>query len=329
MFTLRWVRSIKVKFSIVIVIAIGAAVVMSQLGYALGWPLWLRPTLAFIVSLLFVQVLAHGMTSPLRDMAQAAQEISRGAYSHRIDTPSVDEVGQLATAFNAMAADLLDADRQRRELIANVSHELRTPIAGIRAALENVMDGVVPPTDELFHAMHGRVDRLQRLVAELLDLSRLEAGDIIFDVRPLSLAEVVQGAVEEARFDHPSVDISVAVPAGAVVSGDPERLHQVVANLLDNAMLHGAEPITVRADVGRRTVRLSVIDCGPGLPVGAHHRVFERFYRIAAPGEISPGTGLGLSIVRWIVELHGGTITAAPNGPNGTCFDVDLPLANR
>jgi signal transduction histidine kinase len=329
-FTLGWVRSIKVKFTIVIVGAIGVAVVMSQVGYVFGWPLWLRPTLAVIVSLVFVQVLAHGMTSPLREMASAAKEISRGAYLQRIDTPSVDEVGQLATAFNAMAQDLVEADRQRRELIANVSHELRTPIAGIRGALENIMDGVVEPTGELVNAMHGRVERLQRLVDDLLDLSRLEAGDVAFELRPLALADVVRGAVEEVRFDHPSVDIAVDVAPDATVQGDPERLHQVVANLLHNAVLHGAAPIAITAQVELHaqaaSVRLTVTDSGPGLAPDAQQRVFDRFYRHRSGQGTPPGTGLGLSIARWIVELHGGTITAGSNQPHGARFDVLLPL---
>ena len=327
MITLRWVRSIKVKFSIVIVAAIATAVVTSQVGYALGWPLWLRPTVAVVVSLLFVQVLAHGMTSPLRDMASAAHDIRRGGYGRRIETPSVDEVGQLAAAFNAMVADLEDADRQRRELVANVSHELRTPIAGIRAALENIRDGVVPPSDELLETIHGRVERLQRLVAELLDLSRLEAGDVTFERRRLSLADVVRGAIDEAQFDDPSVHVSFDAPVSTEMVGDPERLHQVVANLLQNATIHGAPPIGVSIVCDGPLLRMTVADAGPGLPPDAQERVFERFYRHATPDGSRPGTGLGLSIARWIVELHGGGISVAPNQPCGARFTVELPIA--
>lgn len=326
MFTLRWVPSIKLKFSIVIVVAVGVAVVMSQVGYLLGWPIWLRPMLATVVSLCFVQFLAHGMTSPLREMARAALDISRGRYSHRIETSSVDEVGQLAAVFNVMAAGLEDADRQRRELIANVSHELRTPIAGIRGAMENVIDGVVEIDADLLQSMHGRVERLQHLVDDLLDLSRLEAGDVSMDRRALPLADVVNGAVDEIRFDHPSVHVAVTVEDGLMVHGDPERLHQVVANLLQNAVLHGAAPIAVSAIADGNDARLMVSDGGRGLSAAERERVFERFYRATPPGEVRPGTGLGLAIVRWIVELHGGSITVAPNQPHGTRFDVLLPL---
>jgi two-component system, OmpR family, sensor histidine kinase BaeS len=326
--SLRWVRSIKLKFSIVIVLAIATAVVMSQVGYSLGWPLWLRPVLAAVVSLTFVQVFARGMTSPLRAMASAAKGISAGDFGARVTTPSVDEVGQLAVAFNSMAGHLEAADRQRRDLIANVSHELRTPIAGIRGALENLIDGVSVPTAEMLQAMHGRVERLQHLVDDLLDLSRLESGDVAFDRQPSVLADIVHGAVDEVRFDNPSVHISIDVPTDIVVLVDPERFHQVVANLLENALVHGAPPFAVQARLMTDQSILSVTDGGSGLPLDDREReeLFQRFHRGRIDGLIRPGSGLGLSIVRWIVELHGGTISAQPNEPSGARFDVNLPM---
>jgi signal transduction histidine kinase len=326
--SLRWVRSIKLKFSIVIVLAIATAVVMSQVGYSLGWPLWLRPVLAAAVSLTFVQVFARGMTSPLREMSSAAKGISAGDFGARVTTASVDEVGQLAVAFNSMASHLEEADRQRRDLIANVSHELRTPIAGIRGALENLIDGISVPTAELLQAMHGRVERLQHLVDDLLDLSRLESGDVAFDCQPSILADIVHGAVDEVRFDHPSVHISIDVPTDIVVMVDPERFHQVVANLLENALVHGAPPFAVQARSMTDRSILSVTDGGSGLPLDdrAREELFQRFHRGRIDGSIRPGSGLGLSIVRWIVELHGGTISAQPNLPSGSRFEVNLPM---
>ena len=131
------------KFSIVIVAAIGTAVVTSQVGYSLGWPIWIRPTIAAAVSIVAVQFLARGMTRPLSDMAVAARHMANGDYEQRVHTSSVDEVGQLATAFNRMAESVADADRQQRDLIGNVSHELRTPITGLRATIENIIKRTV------------------------------------------------------------------------------------------------------------------------------------------------------------------------------------------
>src|SRR5581483_3959786 len=136
-----------------------------------------------------VQLLARGMTSPLRDMAAGAREMAAGDYSRRVAASSRDEVGELARAFNVMAAELAETDRIRRDLIANVSHELRTPITALQAGLENLVDGVEPPGPEQLRTMLKQAERLGRLVTQLLDLSRLESGAIplqrsAFEVRP-------------------------------------------------------------------------------------------------------------------------------------------------
>jgi signal transduction histidine kinase len=318
---LRLTRSIKAKFSIVILAAIGTAVVTSQAGYSLGWPLWVRPTVAAIVSLVAVQFLAKGMTLPLRDMARAARRMATGDYTQRVETSSVDEVGQLAAAFNSMAEAVADADRQQRDLIGNVSHELRTPIAGLRATLENIIDGVTEPTSEVLTTMAGRVNRLERLVSDLLDLSRLEAGMAPLTTSLVNLREIVDGAVEECTAAHPAARIAIAVSEETVLNADAERLHQVVSNLLANAISHGGGSIDITAVAVAGNVTLTVADQGRGLD-GDPDRLFERFYRA---DKSSTGTGLGLSIVRWIVDLHGGTVNAKPNQPTGARFIVTLP----
>jgi signal transduction histidine kinase len=318
---LRLTRSIKAKYSIVILAAIGTAVVTSQVGYSLGWPLWVRPTVAASVSLIAVPFLAKGMTKPLRDMSKAARHMATGDYTQRVETSSVDEVGQLATAFNSMAAAVADADRQQRDLIGNVSHELRTPIAGLRATLENIIDGVTKPTPEVLATMAGRVDRLERLVSDLLDLSRLEAGMAPLVTSVVNLRDIVDGAVEECTAAHPAACITVAVPGELSLTADGGRLHQVVSNLLANAIAHGDGSIAITAIATADHMMLTVADQGGGLG-GDADRLFERFYRA---DNSSTGTGLGLTIVRWIVDLHGGTVHAEPNQPSGARFIVTLP----
>jgi signal transduction histidine kinase len=318
---LRLTRSIKVKFSIVILAAIGTAVVTSQVGYSLGWPLWVRPTVAAAVSLIAVPFLAKGMTKPLRDMSKAARHMATGDYTQRVETSSVDEVGQLATAFNSMAEAVADADRQQRDLIGNVSHELRTPIAGLRATLENIIDGVTEPTPEVLATMAGRVGRLERLVSDLLDLSRLEAGMAPLMTSVVNLRDIVDDSVDECVAANPSARITIAAPDAILLTADPGRLHQVVSNLLANAIAHGYGPIAVTAAASGTHLRLTVADQGRGLD-GDADRLFERFYRA---DNSSTGTGLGLAIVRWIVDLHGGTVSAEPNQPTGARFIVTLP----
>ena len=148
--------------------------------------------------LLTAQVLAHGMTRPLRAMTAAARAMAQGDYSRRVRATSRDEVGQLAVAFNQMAADLAAADQQRRELIANVSHELRTPIAALQAVLENLVDGVAAATPPRSRRRSRQTQRLGRLVAELLDLSRIDAGAVALELEP-SRAELVGETVAEAE----------------------------------------------------------------------------------------------------------------------------------
>jgi signal transduction histidine kinase len=289
-----------------------------------------------VLALAMIRLLARGMTSPLRDMADAARAMAGGDYSRRVRATSRDEVGELARAFNRMAAQLEETDRVRRDLVANVSHELRTPITALRAVLENLVDEVEPPDPETLRVMLGQVERLGRLVGQLLDLSRLEAGVVPLDRRPFQVRPLLEKAVHEARVHAErgmakDVRLSVAVePSSLAADGDPERVHQVVANLLENAVRHAPEGsqvrITARPDDG--SVRIDVSDQGPGIPDGEADRVFERFYRTdAGRSAADGGTGLGLAIARWIVDLHGGHIRAERNEPSGCRMVVALPGA--
>ncbi len=342
-------RSIKVKIGILVALAIAAAV--SVFWYGIGW--WPpRTTLtAFGVALVVTQVVAHGMTSPLREMTAAARAMARGDYTRRVRATSRDEVGELARAFNQMAADLAAADRQRRELIANVSHELRTPISGLQALLENMVDGVAATDPATARAALVQTQRLSRLVTELLDLSRLDAGVAELDREDLDVADFLAGVVQEAEIAVAGAGRSVRFTmdtAGATptVPADPGRLHQVFANLLDNAARHSPPDgvVSVRAGrVGDRAV-FDVADQGPGIAPEERARVFDRFTQGRRVG--GGGTGLGLAIARWVVQLHGGTIAVVdaggpappgrpppgsgdlPDGHTGCRIRVTLPLAS-
>ncbi len=332
------IPSIKAKISLLIVLAIVVSALMSQIGLRFGWPIWVRPTAAAIVSLVLVQLLARGLTSPLREMASAATDLARGNYDHRIETSAVDEVGQLARAFTTMAGELAVVEANRRDLIANVSHELRTPIAGVRAQLENLADGVVAPSRDLFAELLLRVERLSRLVDDLLELSRLEAGVVALHRRDVVLARAVDDAVAEVTTSYPALEVQQNVDADLLLSADPDRLQQILVNLLENAATHG-RAVGVRvvaglvADHDRKHIEISILDDGPGIPVERAGHVFERFARLvphtdSGPTETAPrGSGLGLAIVRGLVELHGGTVHVAERPAPGTCVVVRLPVA--
>jgi signal transduction histidine kinase len=326
--------SIKFKLSVVIVAAVGVTVLVQYVGLRTGLPLWAVGLLSGALALVMIRLLARGMTSPLREMAAAATAMARGDYSRRVTATSRDEVGDLARAFNRMAAQLEETDRVRRDLVANVSHELRTPISALRAVLENLVDEVEPPDPEILRVMLAQVERLGRLVDQLLDLSRLEAGVMPLERRPFEVGPLLSEAIHEARVHvergiAKDVRLSVEVrPEGLVADGDPERVHQVIANLLENAVRHAPEGSEVRVTARPLDgeVRIEVADHGPGIPPGDAERVFERFYRSdGARSAADGGTGLGLAIARWIVELHGGDIRAERNEPTGCRMVVALP----
>jgi signal transduction histidine kinase len=325
---LDWVRSIKVKLGLVVVGTVAATVGAIYASLSLG----LHARFAFIGGLIFslavIQLLAHGMVLPLRQMVAATRAMVNGDYSQRVTATAQDEVGSLARSFNTMAARLEEIERQRRELLANVSHELRTPIAALRARLENLADGVETFDADAVRAMLKATERLGRLVDQLLELSQYESGAIRIDRREFSAAEVVDDAVVEVSPVGPDVRIAAEVHLGLTVAGDPERIHEVLTNLLTNAVRHspaGGEVLVLGAPV-TGGVRFEVSDEGTGIPSAEIERIFDRFYRVdAARGSESGGAGLGLAIARSIVELHGGRIKAESRLPAGCRIVFELP----
>ncbi len=327
------IPSLKLKLGAVIFAAVALTVIVFWAGVRLLdlWPS-VSGMLAMVIALVMVRYLARGMTSPLREMARAADAMARGDYERRVTATSSDEVGQLARAFNAMAEELALTDTLRRDLVANVSHELRTPITVIRARLENIADGIEPADRGTIDELIGQVDRLERLVSQLLDLSKLESGSLALDRRPfevepmLAHAGGVGGGTQER-----DVEVRVGVdPRGLSMTGDPERLHQVIVNLVENAVRHSPRGgvVTVDAHVDGEAIVLSVADQGPGIPDADTNLVFERFYRAdSARASRDGGAGLGLAIVRWIVDLHEGDISPLRVEPHGCRMQVTLPGA--
>jgi signal transduction histidine kinase len=327
-------RSIKAKLGVVIVAAVAGttAAVVLGLQAELGWIA--SAAIATAVGLIFIQFLARGMTSPLREMAAAARAMAKGDYGRRVTATSRDEVGELARAFNKMATELAEVDRVRRDLVANVSHELRTPISALQAMLENLVDGIAAPDRGTLTLMLTQVQRLSRLVEQLLDLSKLESGAIPLQRTEFALGPLLEQAIDESRVhDEQShggrvtFDLDVA-PPGLAAHGDAERIHQVLANLLDNAVRHspdgGRVHVAARSEDGRVTVSIS--DEGPGIEPHEVERVFERFYRSdSARSSAEGGTGLGLAIAQWIVELHGGEIHVEQVKPQGCRMVMELP----
>jgi signal transduction histidine kinase len=323
--------SIKLKLSILIVAAVAVSAAMSQIGFRYGWPVWLRPIAAGCVSLLMVQFLAHGMTSPLREMAEAAKRMSRGDDTARITATSNDEVGQLARAFNSMASDLAELDAERRALVSNAAHELRTPIAGLHATMENLADGVIDPTPDVIERLVVQTERLRLLVADLLDLSRLEASSSAVMREPTDVVAVAEAAIERLGHEHPGIDVTCIATTTPRVYCNGDLIERMMSNLLRNAAVHGeGRDIAVRLSSDADHVLVAVSDAGPGFAGEDADHLFDRFYRGDVAGAAGrPGSGLGLAICRAIALQHGGSISATPNASQGAVFTVRLPITSH
>ncbi|WP_308405786.1 sensor histidine kinase [Streptomyces tardus] len=329
-------RSVKAGLASMVVVSVSLTTFLSFVAFHAAIELQVIVILAVIASLLVTQFVGHGLVSPLNELTDAARAMARGDYARRVRFDRRDELGELGATFNRMAADLESVDRHRKELVANVSHELRTPIAALRAVLENVVDGVSDADPETMRTALRQTERLSRLVEHLLDLSRLDNGVVPLRVRRFEVWPYLSNVLGEANSAkgpaHSRTDVHLHLdvhPPDLTAHADVERLHHVVANLVDNAVKHspphGRVTLRARGTGQARGLELEVIDEGPGIPECDRDRVFERFGRaaIASHGK-DGGTGLGLAIARWAVDLHGGRVRVAES-PTGCRMLVTLP----
>ncbi len=326
------ITSIKLKLSILIVAAVAMTALTSQIGFWLGWPVWIRPIVSGAAALLMVQFLARGLTKPLRDMAAAATAMAGGDYSRRVATNGSDEVADLATSFNAMAAELAETDRLRKEFVANASHELRTPVAALRSTLENLVDGVGQPDGETLQRMLARAEHLSRLVGQLLDLSRLDSESDLSEIKQVDLGDLLHDVADEIGVVMPRTEVIVRSPFDLKIEGQPARLRQVFVNIIGNAarFSHPNEPVLVTVTQNNGSAGVAVRDTGPGIPAEERAKVFERFWQAGETARTGSGcAGLGLAISKQIVDQHGGTIEVRENRPRGACFVVNLPRVQR
>lgn len=289
---------------------------------------------AVLTALLVSWFVSRRVVQPIRSLAASARRIARGAYSERAPVWSSDELGVLAEAFNEMADSLQSAERRRRELLSDVAHELRTPLASIDAYLEGLADGVLPSDTATWATVRGETGRLDRLVEDLERVSRAEERQIDLRVRPERPQDLTAAAVQAAApaYAAKHVELTTATdPHFPTVEVDRDRLGEVLANLLENALRHtpAGGRVTVRATADDRSVTLQVIDTGQGIAPENLERVFERFFRIDnARDRTSGGSGIGLAITRALVEAHGGEIHAQSDGiGTGSTFTVTLPAA--
>ena len=269
---------------------------------------------------------------PLRQLAHAAERVAQGNYTERVPVTGSDELTILASAFNNLAASLESAELRRRRLLSDLAHELRTPLATIEGYVEGVRDGVVPPTAETWSVLETEGGRIRRLVDDLQKVSRAEERLLDLRVELVAPASIVADAVRAAAPAYATKGVvlttAVADPL-PMVAVDGDRIGEVLANLLDNALRHtppGAR-VEVTADRAGREVELTVSDSGEGIAPEHLVRIFERFYRVdSGRARARGGSGIGLAIARALVEAHDGRIRAESEGAGtGARFVVTIP----
>jgi two-component system sensor histidine kinase BaeS len=283
-------------------------------------------------AVLLILGLSRRILAPVEALTEAARRMEAGDLSQRVEVTSKDEIGELGQAFNSMADGLARLEELRRNMVTDVAHELRTPLSNIRGYLEAVQDGVLEPDGQVIASLYEEAMHLNHLVDDLQELSLAEAGKLRLQRQAVALSDVVNRAVAalRARAQAEGVELQVdPLEDLPLVDIDPQRIGQVLRNLLDNALTHtpsGGE-IAIAAHADGQWVAVSVRDTGSGIAAEDLPYVFERFYRGDKSRSRATGrTGLGLAIVKQLIEAHGGQIEVESEVGQGTQFTFTLPV---
>lgn len=323
---------------------LGLAVFMIVAGFilnALGFTnlsieqfYWLLPFggifLVFLIMMIFVAGRnLRRMSMPLDDLLSASNRVADGDYSVRVDERGWPEVRSMARAFNSMAEKLQVTDQHRRNMLADVSHELRTPITVMQGNLEGMMDGVYPADETRLKSLFEETQILSRLVDDLRTLSLAEAGALQLRREPTDLAGLIRETVAafESQTKGKNVRLNISLQEIEPIEIDPQRVREVLTNLLVNALRYTPKDGAIRIDLSgstlgeERSVQVSVQDSGPGIESADLSRIFDRYYRSSDSG----GMGLGLSIAKYLVEAHDGKIWAESQAGRGATISFALP----
>jgi histidine kinase len=290
---------------------------------------------AGVVAILVSLLLSRGVVAPIRVLTTASRRIADGHYVERVQTNGSDELGQLAHSFNQMAEKLEQVEAMRRQLIGDVSHELRTPLTAIKGSMEGLMDGVLPAAPETYQQIHQEADRLARLVDDLQELSRVEAGAYSLDIRPVAVPVLLKTTLK--RFSNQArakrIELQSDLPSDLpFILADLDRISQVLTNLVGNAIQYTPEGgrVSIQALLHEGEVHISVMDTGIGIPAEHLPHLFTRFYRVdkSRSRQAGGGSGIGLTIACHLVEAHGGHIWAESEGEGkGSTFTFSLKVA--
>ncbi len=301
----------------------------SQAGRGIAWT-WIAVAagLALLLALVLAWWLSARLTRPVAGLAQAVRDFASGDRDARAPRDAPGEIGDLARAFDDMAERIQHTEATRRAMAHDVAHELRTPLAALQAGLEELRDGLEPADPDRLAALHDQSLRIGRIVDDLGQLAEAEAPDRRMHVREIDLGDLAQSAVAAAHglLDSAGLTIECDCPDGVMVLADPDRIQQVVSNLLSNTARYCAAGDRVTVSVGREVHFgvLTVSDTGPGMTEQDASRAFDRFHRGESTGHVR-GSGLGLAVVRVLVEAQGGTVDLLSAPGAGTTVTIRLP----
>ena len=285
------------------------------------------------MSILAIGVFSYNMVKPLRQMSTAAKQFGKGDFSVRVSATGNDEINELATAFNNMAESLSASETTRKSFVANVSHELKTPMTTITGFIDGILDGTIPPEKQnhYLHIVSDEIKRLSRLVRSMLNLSRIDSGELKLNYQTFDLLDVLVNVIItfEQEIDRKGIDIKgLDMITPKSVYGDKDLLHQVVYNLVENAVKFTNDGGYIEFNIIESLERFDFMIKNSGMGIGASEieHVFERFYKTdKSRSKDKKGLGLGLYLVRSIIRLHGGDISAKSNVGEYTEFDFYIP----
>lgn len=299
--------------------------------------IWWAAFISIAISVALLYIISRIISKPLIEMNHISREFAMGNFNSRVEVTTRDEIGQLAVNFNAMADSLEKLEDMRRSFVANVSHELRSPLTSIRGYIQGVLDKTFSPEDQdkYLGIALDETYRLNRLINELLDLSQIESGQFPLNMDILDINEQIRRILisQEERINKGGMDVEIDfMDERCMVQGDPDRIQQVVYNLLDNAIKYNREEGTLHIKTWRHQdkVFVKIQDEGPGIPKNDIVHIWERFYQVdKSRSPKRGGTGLGLSIVKKIIEEHGESIWVNSEEGEGTAFIFSLTPAKK
>lgn len=315
-------------------IAEATAALSSAFDQAVFTAVGLAALAAIVTGIASSLLLAGHILRPVQEISASSQRIADGRYDERVAVPELEELAALAENFNQMAEALQDVERQRVALIANVAHELRTPLTALGAYLEGLMDGLLPADPETFAQMSRETRRLKRLVDDLQALSRVESGQFELQMEAVDVREIASRVSRQLLPQAESKDLTLRLNEPATLAramADPDRVAQILTNLLGNAIHYTPEGGNIAIDFseGAEAVRVAVSDTGIGIPADALPFVFERFFRVEhSHARRSGGSGIGLTIARRLARDMNGELLAESAGPGqGSTFILSLARA--